>query len=150
MNQKIKQAGLFAILAVFTISLTTSFVGDAEAVAREGIRHDNVVLPDQEPDVKLSLKQIGELTSIGEETRKSYKGFSEEQYDTTETFRAVYLIQNEGKDKVWNIEILVESDVDTEKTTLVGTLDLKRSTVTVTLKALDPESINAKIVGFKI
>ncbi len=31
MNQKIKQAGLFAILAVFTISLTTSFVGDAEA-----------------------------------------------------------------------------------------------------------------------
>jgi len=31
MNQKIKQAGLFAILAVFTISLTTSFVGYAEA-----------------------------------------------------------------------------------------------------------------------
>ncbi len=31
MNQKLKQAGLFAILAVFTISLTTSFVGDAEA-----------------------------------------------------------------------------------------------------------------------
>jgi len=31
MNQKLKQAGLFAILAVFTISMTTSFVGDAEA-----------------------------------------------------------------------------------------------------------------------
>ncbi len=31
MNQKIKQAGLFAILAVFTMSLTTSFVGDTEA-----------------------------------------------------------------------------------------------------------------------
>jgi len=31
MNQKLKQAGLFAILAVFTLSLTTSFVGDAEA-----------------------------------------------------------------------------------------------------------------------
>ena len=31
MNQKLKQAGLFAILAVFTMSLTTSFVGDAEA-----------------------------------------------------------------------------------------------------------------------
>jgi len=31
MNQKLKQAGLFAILAVFTISMATSFVGDAEA-----------------------------------------------------------------------------------------------------------------------
>ncbi len=31
MNQKLKQAGLFAILAVFTMSLTTSFVGNAEA-----------------------------------------------------------------------------------------------------------------------
>ncbi len=31
MNQKLKQAGLFAILAVFTISMTTSFVGNAEA-----------------------------------------------------------------------------------------------------------------------
>ncbi len=31
MNQKLKQAGLFAILAVFTISMTTSFVGYAEA-----------------------------------------------------------------------------------------------------------------------
>ncbi len=31
MNQKLKQAGLFAILAVFTMSLTTSIVGDAEA-----------------------------------------------------------------------------------------------------------------------
>jgi len=150
MNQKIKQAGLFAILAVFTISLTTSFVVDAEAISRDGIRHDNVVLPDQEPDVKLSLKQIGELTSIGDETRKSYKGFNPEQYDTTETFRAVYLVQNEGKDKVWNIEILVESDIDTEKTTLQGKLDVKHSTVTVFIKALDPESINAKIVGFEI
>ncbi len=31
MNQKLKQAGLFVILAVFTLSLTTSFVGNAEA-----------------------------------------------------------------------------------------------------------------------
>ena len=149
MNTK-NHLGLLAIIPLFTVAFVTVTFDEAEAVAREGIRHDNVVLPDQEPDVKLSLKQIGELTSIGEETRKSYKGFNEEQYDTTETFRAVYLIQNEGKDKVWNIEILVESDVDTEKTTLVGTLDPKRSTVTVTLKALDPESINAKIVGFEI
>jgi len=33
MNQKLKQAGLFAILAVFTMSLTTSFVGNSEAFA---------------------------------------------------------------------------------------------------------------------
>lgn len=31
MKQQLKQAGLFAILAVFTLSLTTSFVVDAEA-----------------------------------------------------------------------------------------------------------------------
>ncbi len=33
MNQKLKQAGLFAILAVFSMSLTTSFVGNSEAFA---------------------------------------------------------------------------------------------------------------------
>jgi len=33
MNQKLKQAGLFAILAVFTMSLTTGFVGNSEAFA---------------------------------------------------------------------------------------------------------------------
>ncbi len=33
MNQKLKQAGLFAVLAVFTMSLTTSFVGNSEAFA---------------------------------------------------------------------------------------------------------------------
>lgn len=31
MNQKLRQAGLFVILAVFTVSLTTSFVGVADA-----------------------------------------------------------------------------------------------------------------------
>ncbi len=49
MNQKLKQAGLFAILAVFTISLTTSFVGDAEASPQS---RGDVTSEPTEPSIK--------------------------------------------------------------------------------------------------
>ncbi len=154
MNQKLKQAGLFAILAVFTISLTTSFVGDADAspLTRElstKTKQSAQVTP--EP-VSLSLKQMELRDQTGDHEVKGKKdGFVPRADDYgLETFRAVYTIVNEGNGTVKNIEILVTSDTETVSGELQGNLDRKYSTITVMIKAVDPASINAEIVGFEI
>ncbi len=149
MNQKLKQAGLFAILAVFTISMTTSFVGEADAIARDGIRHDNVVLPEPEADVSLSLKALQEPTMTKNVPLKGVKWNNPEQHDATPTFMTTYLVANDGSSEVMNIDILVKSDVETVSGKLLGKLDPKHATITVMIKALDADSISAKIVGFE-
>jgi len=66
MNQKLKQAGLFAILAVFTISMTTSFVGDAEATpqSRGDITNEPV-----EPSIRAQQKANAEVETEPEAPR---------------------------------------------------------------------------------
>ena len=174
MNQKLKQAGLFAILAVFTISLTTGFVGEADArgveVESESTRsseapgHSGAKAAGQTPEqstrgvqaqeaepVSLSLKQMELRDETGNLATESTKGFVSRADDYgLETFRAIYTIVNEGDGNVKNIEILVTSDTETVSVELQGNLDPKHSTITAMIKAVDPASINAEIVEFEI
>ena len=66
MNQKLKQAGLFAILAVFTISLTTSFVGDAEASPQS---RGDITSEPVKPSIKAQQKANAEVETKSEAPR---------------------------------------------------------------------------------
>lgn len=138
----LKYVGLLAILPLLTVALT-SYVGEADAISRDGIRHDNVVLPEPEPDVSLSLKALREPTMTKNVPLKGVKWNNPEQHDGTPTFMTVYLVANDGKDKVLNIDILVKSDVETVSGKLIGKLDPKHAIITVMIKALDVDSISA-------
>jgi len=147
MNQKLKQAGLFAILAVFTISLTTSFVGNAEASS----------VPAGEP-VELSVKaqhkaQLLERLNVEDPPSLVQVLLSDPATkpgtdfvvtgDAT-TFRAIYVVLNPANIDLRNVEILVTSDTESVKGELGGNYDIKRSTISVNIDAVDPASVNAK------
>ena len=179
MNKTLKNIGLLAILPLVMVALAPNFIGEADARGAQDIPFDPVskaapghqgaqpstTVPEhstrgpqaQEAEpVSLSLKQI----ELNDDTRqqnkadvptKSTKGFVPRGDDYgIETFRAIYVIANEGDGDVRNVELQVSSDFETVQAKLLGNLDIKHSTVTVMIKAVDPASINAEIVGFEI
>jgi len=193
MNQKLKQAGLFAILAVFTISMTTSFVGDAEASpqSRGKITSEPVepsikaqqkanaevetkpeaprsesnqkrpagapvessgkakqiaqALPESATETSPSLRQIGVPQDF---TTKSGKDFVVTG-DVT-TFTVVYVVVNPANIDLRNVEILVTSDTESVRGEMLGNYDKDHRSISVTIDAVDPASVNAEIIGFEI
>jgi len=100
--------------------------------------------------VELSLTQVTEPQTTLDFAMKSTKGFVPRSADyDTETFRAVYLVQNAGNGDVQNVQISVSSDTETVQAELQGNLDPKHSVISVMIKAADPASINAEIVEFE-
>jgi len=153
MNQKLKQAGLFAILAVFTMSLTTSFVGNAEASsvpAGEPVelsvkaQHMAQLLERLNVEASPSVLQV----SINDPATKPGTDFVVTGDATT--FRAVYAILNPANIDLGNVEILVTSDTESVKGDLEGNYDKIRSIISVNIDAVDPASVNAKIIGLRI
>jgi hypothetical protein len=189
MNQKLKQAGLFAILAVFTMSLTTSFVGDAEASPQS-----RGELPPSTPEISSKTQQKANATpELKPETPRSASDASRpaagpiepsakalhkaqilEKFKVKDspsllqvivhdpatksgkdfvvtgevtTFTAVYAILNPANIDLRNAEILVTSDKDSVKGVLLGDYDKKHSVISVTIDAVDPASVNARIIG---
>ena len=188
MNQKLKQAGLFAILAVFTLSLTTSLVGDAEAspesrgeLTSEPVelsvkaqqkanaevetrteaprsesnnkrpageapevsakaQHKAQLLEKLKVDASPSLQQI----TVQDSATKAGKDFVVTG-DVT-TFTVVYGIVNPANIDLRNVEILVTSDTESVKGELIGNYDKKHSVISVTIDAVDPASVKAKII----
>ena len=140
MNQKLKQAGLFAILAVFTMSLTTSFVGDAEASSSKDPKF-RAQLENIEVEGSPSLK----LVTINDPATRPGTDFVVTG-DVT-TFKVVYNVLNPANIDLRNVEILVTSDTESVKVDLRGNYDIKRSTVSVEIDAVDTASVNAKIIG---
>ena len=140
MNQKLKQAGLFAILAVFTMSLTTSFVGDAEALSIKA-EHKAQLLEKLKVEASPSLLQV----IVHDPATKAGKDFVVTG-DVT-TFTAVYAVLNPANIDLRNVEILVTSDTESVKGELRGNYDKKHSVISVTIDAVDPASVNAKIIG---
>jgi len=63
------------------------------------------------------------------------------------TFKVVYSVLNPANIDLRNVEILVTSDTESVKAELRGNYDIKRSTVSVEIDAVDPASVNAKIIG---
>jgi len=179
MNQVTKYIGLLAILPLAMVALAPSFIGEADARGAQDIAFDPVskaapghqgaqastTIPEhstrgaqaQEAEpVLLSLKQI-ELREDARQQNKADLGFTSSKKMVPkgddfgiETFRAIYVIVNEGGGDVRNVELQISSDFETVQAKLLGNLDTKNSVVSVDIKAVDSASINAEILGFEI
>ena len=189
MKQKLKQAGLFAILAVFTMSLTTSFVADAEASPQSRGELESVApelsvkaiqraeaTPESESEVPRS--ESNNKRPAGGEPELSVKAIQRAQavekftVDTSisllqvmvfdsatkagtdfvvtgdaTTFTVAYTVVNPANIDLGNVEILVTSDTESVKGDLNRNYDKKHATISVEIDAVDPASINAKIIG---
>ncbi len=107
------------------------------------------VQPQEAEQPSLILKQQDLRDMSGDEPQVSTKKFVPGQpIDDAELFRVVYTILNVGGGDVQNVAIVVSSDVDTVTAVLQGSLETKRSTIAVMIKAFDYSSITAKIVSF--
>ena len=142
MNQKLKQVGLFAILAVFSMSLTTSFVGDAEASSSKDSKfRAQQLLENTVVEVSPSLQQV----LIKDPNTRPGTDFVVSG-DVT-TFKVVYNVVNPANIDLRNVEILVTSDTESVKEELRGSYAKDHSIITIEIDAVDPASVNAEIIG---
>ncbi len=140
MNQKLKQAGLFAILAVFTMSLTTSLVDVAEATSSDKADHNREL-------VNLNVEASPLLLQISVDDQATRSGTDFVVTGDVTTFTAVYAVLNPANIDLRDVEILVSSDTESVKGELRGNYDKKHSVISVTIDAVDPASVNANIIG---
>ena len=179
MNTKLKNIGLLAILSLVTVSLSGSFLNEAEArgvVVTSSIEDDrfkghsgdSAAAQTPEPSVKaqqvaqaeteavsLSLEEFefdGKSTNVSNDAPTQNTSRFEPRADdySLETFEAIYTLVKSGDGDVRNIEIMVSSDTETVSAQLLGELDAKHSVIAVEIKAVDPASISAEIISFEI
>ena len=142
MNQKLKQVRLFAILAVFSMSLTTSFVGDAEASSSKDSKfRAQQLLENTVVEISSSLQQV----LIKDPNTRPGTDFVVSG-DVT-TFKVVYNVVNPANIDLSNVEILVTSDTESVKGELRGNYAKNHSVITIEIDAVDPASVNAEIIG---
>ncbi len=187
MNQKLRYLGLLAILPLLTVALSSSYIGEADALGPKAVAEKIKALqePKEKDDpfkghsgshgsdktiklsskairygqaaekapVELSLITVFEPAQSFDEYSEAYKqkhesatGASE---DDTLIFRAVYRVVNAGDGDVMNVKIFVQSDTETIQTMLQGKLDPKHSVVVASIKALDPDTISARIIAWE-
>ena len=147
MKQVTKYIGMLAIAAMFAIATVSGSINEAEAKL---VRDKHVVQAEAELDVDLSVKQIFEPRKA-DTGFKTTKGFTPASSDSDViTYKVVYRIQNDGATDVKNVIISVQSDTETVDAKLSGKLDVKHSTITVLVKAVDSALLDAKIVGYEI
>jgi len=142
MNQKLKQAGLFAILAVFSMSLTTSFVGDAEASSSKDPKFRA-----QQASLEVEALTSPSLLQVIVQDLNTRPGTDFVVTGDVTTFKVVYAVLNSADIDLRNVEILVTSDTESVKGEQEKSTNTKFSTVTVEIDAVDPASISAKIIG---
>ena len=148
MEKIFRYLGLLVILPLFTVALATIPFEDAEARNKEV---GNVKLEEPEPDVDLTLKQVSEPQQSDDDSLKTTKGFVPKSSDSDSvTYRVNYMVSNSGTTDVKDIMISVHSDTETVDGELSGKLDPKHSVISVLVKAVDPASIDAEIVGYEL
>ncbi len=157
MNQKLKYVGLLAILPLMTVALSPDLIGTAAALSRTELSALIVAQNTQAepaPEVDLSLRILGEAQMVdngeSKQTSDYLKNHPDARDDPVPTFRTIIKVSNAADSNVRNVEILVTSDTETIQTELQGNLVPKHSMVTAMIKATDPASINAKIIGFEL
>ena len=158
MTQKTKTIGLLTILSLAMVAVAPSLIGDAQATRsnvgtvpplnQEQIQ-EQTAKPAPEPP-SLTLIQLEFTNGNSDETKPYTKGNVPADRNGIESFRTAFVVANQGSGEVRNIEVEIESDVETIKTELVGQLEAKSSVISTTIKAIDPNSITATIKGFEI
>ena len=146
MKQTTKYIGMVAIVAMFALATVPGSINEAEA----GIHiQKKVVLPEPDPDVDLTLKQMFDtkLSTVSSTTTTDRLVLNTSD---AVTYYVTYLINNSGETDVKNVVISVQSDTEIVNAELVGKLDARNSVITVYVNAIDPATIKAKIVGYEI
>ena len=149
MNKQLKNIGLLAILSLVTVALGSQYITDVYAAGTDGTKWAERSNESSTP-ITLSLREVADPVQTTTSSAKSFKGVDLQQYDTTQTYRAVYEVENPQNSKVSNVKILVSSDIDSVQEKLQGNWDPKHSVITVLIKANDPASIDARITGFYV
>ncbi len=154
MNQKLKQAGLFAILAVFTMSLTTSFVGNSEAFATRADTpagptdgHPRAETRDAIASGDFKVEALPSLSQVTISDSATRPGTDFVVTGDENTFKVVYAILNPADIDLRNVDILVTSDTESVKGEVFGDYDKRRAMISVMIDAVDPASVKAKIIG---
>ena len=142
MNQKLKQAGLFAILAVFSMSLTTSFVGDAEASSSKDPKFRA-----QQASLEVEALTSPSLLQVIVQDLNTRPGTDFVVTGDEVTFKLVYMVLNPADIDLRDVEILVTSDTESVKGEVFGDYDKRRAMISVMIDAVDPASVNAQIIG---
>jgi len=146
MNKIIKNLGLLTVLPLFLAVISVGNIDEAEAGYNGGVK---VKLPEPEPVVDLTLKQVFEP----QQTRSTVKTMDghivQNSNPDAATFRVIYVINNSGETDVKNVMISVQSDIETVDAKLLGWLDDEHSVIAVLVQAVDPSSIKGKIVGYE-
>ena len=150
MNTKLKQTGLIGVSLTLTLAMLVmvpGFIGEAEA---KNFKPQYVVLPEPEVDVDLSVKQISEPREVNVSPEKINHLKIKSDPDT-KTFQVGYKIINDGTTDVRKVTVSVQSDTETIEGEFFVNLDKpKFSTIKVLVKAVDPTSINAEMIGYQI
>ena len=154
MNQKLKQVGLFAVLAVFTLSLTTSLVSDVEATSK----YDNAETSPVEPSSKaahmadlMNALRVGDDPSLQQIRVNDSSTKAGTEFVVTgdvTTFKVSYFIVNPAGIDLRNVEILVTSDTESVEGEILGNYSTRNRILTVQIDAVDPASVDAKIIGW--
>ncbi|MGI9565628.1 MAG: hypothetical protein ACR2LL_01265 [Nitrosopumilus sp.] len=159
MNQKTKTIGLFTILSLAMVAIAPSLVGDAQATRPSADAdaiplnteqlQEQAVRPEPRP-VSLELIQL-EFTNGNTSVKEEYKASTAPTDDDgIKSYKVAYVVANQGDGKVRNIEVVFSSDSETVQATLSGELDGNNSVVSTSIKAIDPNSIDAAIGSFEI
>ena len=136
---------MVAIVAMFALATVPGSINEAEAIHIQ----KKVVLPEPDPDVDLTLKQMfdTQLSTVSSTTTTDRLVLNTSD---AVTYYVTYLINNSGETDVKNVVISVQSDTEIVNAELVGKLDARNSVITVYVNAIDPATIKAKIVGYEI
>ncbi len=135
---------MVAIVAMFALATVPGSIDEAAAHTK----NTKIVLAEPELDVDLRLIQMSEPRQGSDESFTSARNQVNSDPDAV-SYRVVYTIQNFGTTDVQNVTISVESDTETVDAILLGNLD-RHSILTAFVKAIDPATIESKIVGFEI
>jgi len=159
MNQKTRTIGLFTILSLAMVAIAPSLIDDAEANSSSRPEAQTPPLNYQQlqeqalkqvlEPVSLVLVQM-EFTDANTSVKEKYtKSTAPIGRDGIESFTVAYYVINEGDGDVKNVEVLFKSDIETVQTKITGNADT-RNTVSTSIKAIDPNSIDATIVSFEV
>ncbi len=153
MNQKLKQIGFLAILPLVMVAIVPNSIGEADAanqhfVAKEKLKQLNAV-PEQ-PTAELSLVQVFEPKETKSFPVTAVNGYVPTSADDdATTYKVLYRVLNAVDSDVRDVEISVNSDIQTASGELSGNLHPTRnSIISVLIQAHDPASISAEIVDF--
>jgi len=132
---------MLSLVAIFALATVSASIGEAEAAGKF------VELSEPKTVVDLSLIQLDAPQRNDYDPESPSVGYV--QIDSA-TFQVNFRVINSGTTDVENVKISVHSDLETVNAKLQGKLDPKHSIISVMVKASDPTSIDAKIVGYEI